>query len=110
MMPKKKPYYPNNIKAIRETPDEFFEAYDSEGNLVPLTFDILMDSKMNGWEFPDSVTCVIRETNKNGRIKEHIYSRRKWANKKIKELLVKGHEFTIAADDTLAHIPSQYLP
>ena len=109
-MPKKKPYYPNNIKAIRETPDEFFEARDAEGNLIPLTFDTLMEAKLYGWEFPDSVACVIRETNKKtGKIKEHVYSRRKWANKKIKELLIKGHEFTIAADDVLEHVSSQFL-
>ena len=109
-MPKKKPYYPNNIKAIRETPDEFFEARDAEGNLIPLTFDTLMEAKLYGWEFPDSIACVIRETNHKGKVKEHIYSRRKWANKKIKELMVKGHEFTIAADDRIEHIQSQYLP
>ena len=110
MMPKKKPYYPNNSKAIRDTPSEFFEAYDPDGNQIPLTFDVLMDAKLYGWEFPASIACVIRETNsKTGKVKEHIYSRKKWANKKIKELLVKGHEFTIAADNELAHVPSQYL-
>ena len=103
-MTKKKPYYPNNIKAIRDTPDEAFEDVCDH-----FTFDVFMEAKLYGWEFPDSVACVIRETNHKGKVKEHVYSRRKWANKKIKELLVKGHEFTIAADDELAHIPSQYL-
>tara|TARA_R100000781_G_C3975803_1_gene91800 strand:+ start:84 stop:413 length:330 start_codon:yes stop_codon:yes gene_type:complete len=108
-MPKKKPYYPNNIKAIRETPDEFFEARDANGELIPLTFETLMEAKLYGWEFPESIACVIRETNHRGKVKEHIYSSRKWANKKIKQLLIKGHEFTIAADDMIEHVPSQYL-
>ena len=108
-MPKKKPYYPNNIKAIRDTPDEFFEARDANGELIPLTFETLMEAKLYGWEFPESIACVIRETNHRGKVKEHIYSSRKWANKKIKQLLIKGHEFTIAADDMIEHVPSQYL-
>ena len=103
-MPKKKPYYPNNIRAIRDTPDEAFEDVSDH-----FTFDVLMEAKLYGWEFPESVACVIRETNHKGKVKEHVYSRRKWANKKIRELLVKGHEFTIAADDVLEHVPSQYL-
>ena len=103
-MPKKKPYYPNNIKAIRDTPDEAFVEVSNH-----FTFDLLMEAKLYGWEFPDSVACVIRETDHRGKVKEHVYSKRKWANKKIRELLVKGHEFTIAADDRLDHIPSQFL-
>ena len=104
-MPKKKPYYPNNIKAIIDTPDEYLEDVADT-----FTFDVLMEAKLYGWEIPDSVACIIRETNKkNGKIKEHVYSRRKWANKKIKELLIKGHEFTIAADDVLEHVSSQFL-
>ena len=109
MTKKKKPYYPNNIKAIRDTPDECFEARDVDGNLIPLTFEALMECKLYGWEFPNSIAAVIRETNPKGKVKEHVYSSRKWANKKIKQLLIKGHEFTIAADDELVHISSQYL-
>ena len=79
-MSKKKPYYPNNIRAIRETPDEAFtDACDH------FTFDVFVEAKLYGWEFPESIACVIRETNDKGKVKEHVYSRRKWANKKIKE-------------------------
>ena len=101
---KKKKYFPNNWEAIRDAPDEAFSSPSG-----PLLFKEFMDWKMEGWELPSSVACVIRETNHKGKVKEHVYSSRKWANKKIKELLIKGHEFTIAADDELAHIPSQYL-
>ena len=97
----KKKYYPNNWRAYKEAPDDAF---------LPHTFDELMDWKVAGWELPSSVCCIIRETDPiTKKVKEHIYSRKKWANKKIKELLVKGHEFTIAADNELAHVPSQYL-
>ena len=96
----KKKYYPNNYDAFREAPHEWFGS---------IPFDELMDWKIGGWEIPSSVACMIRETTKTGKVKEHIYSRKRWANKKIKELLVKGHEFTIAADNELAHVPSQYL-
>ena len=101
MMSKKKKYFPNNWKRLKDVPASFFE---------PIEFDEFMDWKIGGYEIPSSVKCIIRETNKkNGKIKEHVYSRRKWANKKIKELLIKGHEFTIAADDVLEHVSSQFL-
>ena len=103
---------PDALVTITDRKNAVFEGLmnqDADGNLIPLTFDTLMEAKLYGWEFPDSVACVIRETNTKGKVKEHVYSRRKWANKKIKELLIKGHEFTIAADGVLEHVSSQFL-
>ena len=102
-----KKYFPNNWKEIRDAPDDCFSSPDPNN---PLTFEDFMEWKLNGWEFPSSVACVIREHDvKTGKVKEHIYSKPKWANKKIKQLLIKGHEFTIAGGDVVEHIPSKYL-
>ena len=105
MMPKK--YFPNNWKAIRDAPDECFASPDPDN---PLTFEDFMDWKLRGWEFAASVACVIKEHDKKtGKVKEHIYSKPKWANKKIKQMLIKGNEFTLIYDNVVEHVPSQYL-
>ena len=86
-MSKKKDYFPNNWEAYSEADAELFES---------LPFDQFMDWKVAGWELPSSVTCIIREKNlRTGKIKEHVYQRRHAANKKIKQLMLSGHKFTI---------------
>ena len=101
---KKKKYYPNNWKAIKDAPDEAFALDEGQ----PLSFEEFMLWKFGNWELDDDVNCIIRVHTKR-KVKEYVYSNKKWANKKIRELLVKGHEFTIAADDRLEHVPSQFL-
>jgi hypothetical protein len=83
---KKKPYFHNNVEAIREAPAEYFP---------PLAFDILMDAKDWCEDLPATVLCVIREQKSNGKIKEHMYQRGYAANRKIQQLIAAGHEFTI---------------
>ena len=69
-MPKKRPsnkrpkYFPNNWKAYKESPDEFF---------IPLTYKDFFNWKVMGWVLPSSIACVIREE-KDGKISEKIYS------------------------------------
>ena len=69
-MPKKRPsnkrpkYFPNNWKAYKDSPDEFF---------IPLTYKDFFNWKVMGWVLPSSIACVIREE-KDGKISERIYS------------------------------------
>ena len=82
-MPKKRPsnkrpkYFPNNWKAYKESPDNFF---------IPLTYKDFFNWKVMGWALPSSVACVIREE-KDGKISEKIYSQsesaRKYLNNKM---------------------------
>ena len=89
-MTKKKRYYPNNWKAIKDTPSEYFQAED------PLSFEEFMDWKLGGWELPSSVCCIIRESDpKTKKVKEHVYSKPAYAKKKILKLMEKEREFTI---------------
>ena len=57
-------YFPNNWKAYKDSPDEFF---------IPLTYKDFFNWKVMGWVLPSSVACVIREE-KDGKISEKIYS------------------------------------
>ena len=76
-MPKKRPsnkrrkYFPNNWKAYKDSPDEFF---------IPLTYKDFFNWKVMGWALPSSVACVIREET-DGKISEKIYSQSAAAQK-----------------------------
>ena len=67
---KRPKYFPNNWKAYKESPDEFF---------IPLTYKDFFNWKVMGWVLPSSVACVIREE-KDGKISEKIYSQSQSAN------------------------------
>ena len=77
-MPKKRPsnkrpkYFPNNWKAYKESPDEFF---------LPISFKDFFNWKVMGWALPSSIACVIREENEYGNISEKVYSQSAAAQK-----------------------------
>ena len=94
MPKKKKPYQPNNWQLYKDSDDSMF---------IPHEFDEFMDWKLGGWELPSSVCCIIRETDpKTKKVKEHVYSKRAFAVKKINNLMDKGKEFTIV-DEVQIH-------
>ena len=94
MTKKKKPYQPNNWQLYKDSDDSMF---------IPHEFDEFMDWKLGGWELPSSVCCIIRETDpKTKKVKEHVYSKRAFAVKKINNLMDKGKEFTIV-DEVQIH-------
>ena len=68
---KKPKYFPNNWKAYKESPDQFF---------IPLRYDDFFNWKVMGWALPSSIDCIIREET-NGKITEKVYSQSKAARK-----------------------------
>ena len=92
---KKKPYFHNNVRNIQDAPLECFPG---------LEFDEFMDWKISGYEIPATVLCIIREQKANGKIKEHIYQRRHAANRKIKQMIYDGHEFSIVDREGCQHV------
>ena len=93
----KKKYFPNNWQAFKDQPEQFF---------VPLDFEDFMDWKINGWEIPSSVACIIREQNiKTGKVTEHVYSRLSNANKRANKIMKEGKsEFLVCTHDDIGHI------
>ena len=69
-MPKRPKYFPNNWKAYKESPDEFF---------LPIAYKDFFNWKVMGWVLPSSIACVIREE-RDGKISEKIYSQSRSAN------------------------------
>tara|TARA_Y100001963_G_scaffold13450_1_gene16801 strand:+ start:82 stop:480 length:399 start_codon:yes stop_codon:yes gene_type:complete len=64
MSNKKPKYFPNNWKAYKDSPDEFF---------LPITYRDFFNWKVMGWALPSSIACVIREET-DGYISEKVYS------------------------------------
>ena len=93
-MPKKKPYFHNNVEAIREAPDAFF---------VPIPYDEFMDWKIGGWELPSSCNYIIRERNLNtGKVKEYVYQKPSAAKRKLAQRMLSNDcEFVIADHDSV---------
>ena len=96
-MTKKKPYYPNNWQAIKDAPHQFF---------IPIPFDEFMDWKMEGWELPSSIECIVREQDmKTVKVKEYIYTKIGNANRRCAKIMKEGKsEFTTCTHDELAHM------
>ena len=101
MSKKKKPYFHNNVEAIREAPDEYF---------IPIPFDELMDWKICGYEIPSSVNCIIRERSlKTGKVKEYVYERTGAAENKLKKMMGEGvSEITTATHESIHHLTPRY--
>ena len=90
----KKSYLPNNWQEYKDAPDDYF---------IPHTFDEIMEWKIQGWELPSSVCCIIRVSDlKTGKVKEHTYSKRSAAKLKIGQLIATPDiEFTIADHESI---------
>ena len=96
---KKKPYFHNNVEAIKDAPDEYFLPPNGQ-----ITYEDFMEWKLNGYEIPATVLCIIREHKPNGKIKEHVYQRRHAANQKIKRMIYDGHEYSIVDHEGCQHV------
>ena len=93
-MPKKKPYFHNNVKALMNVPAECFDS---------ISYDEFMDWKIGGWELPSTCNYLIREQNiKTGKVKEYVYQKPSAARKKLEQRMESGEsEFTVADHDTV---------
>ena len=101
-MSKKKPYLPNNWKALKDVPAECFDT---------VTFDEFMDWKIGGYELPPGICCIIRETDhKTGKVKEHAYQLESAAKKKACKIMAKSNEFVICTDEAVHQMLPQEIP
>ena len=88
----KKPYFPNNWKEFKDASPEMF---------IRHTFLEMMAWKVDGWELPASVDCIIRATHKKTKkTKEYIYQRNHAAKLRILKLLQEQtHDFCLTTHD-----------
>ena len=96
----KKPYYPNNWKAYKETPAELFDSIE---------YDEFMSWKVAGWEIPSSVQCIVREHNiRTGKVKEKVYSSKLRAELALsKQMEVGESDFVICSDTAIVNLKTE---
>ncbi len=95
-MTKKKRYYPNKVARLRAVPAEYFE---------PCDYDDFMTWKLEGWQIPNEVLCIIREHDpKSGKVREFTYKREHAAKKKTREIMDAGNHFVLCTANSLQHI------
>ena len=70
----KKKYFPNNWRAIKDTPDKFF---------MSMPYEQFTDWKIHGYDIPDSVYSIIRTQAKDGKVEEFYYSTQHHTKKRI---------------------------
>ena len=90
--PKRKKYFPNNWRQIKDAPSELFEDH---------LFTEVMDWKVAGWELPADVCCIIRATHlKTKKVKEYVYKRPAAADRKLIEFCkLKTHDLCVTTHD-----------
>lgn len=88
-------YYPHNWEAWHDMPEEF---------LHTPTYEEFEEWKLCGWEIPSSVCCIIRVTNKKGKVKEYTYQKPHAAEDRIRKLMQEDCEFTVCTHEQLQHV------
>jgi hypothetical protein len=94
---KRKKYFPNNLRVLRQAPSEMFPS---------VTFEEFMDWRVGGWELPDGIECVIRARHKETyKVKEYVYQLAEYARRRVDRLMDAGdYDITIATHDAVHHI------
>ena len=96
MSKKKKPYFPNNWQAYANCPAENFES---------LPMEQFMDWRVNEYEIPSSISCIIREEDQEtGTVNEYVYTRASAAQNRANKIMAKGNTFIVCAHDGLHHM------
>tara|TARA_B100000965_G_scaffold14713_3_gene11095 strand:+ start:1266 stop:1586 length:321 start_codon:yes stop_codon:yes gene_type:complete len=91
----KKKEFPNNWRAIQQSPDEFFPS---------MPVNQFMDWKIHGYMIPDSVSCMIRETHENGKVTEHTYNTVGRGQNKVRKLIQENKEFILCTMEGMWHL------
>ena len=96
---KRRKYFPHNIKEIQAAPDDFFYS---------LPYNELIEWKINGYEIPDSVFCIMRIKNKETQlIEERYYNTTHYAKKRLAECIEDGSEVTMVSNEGCYYIDSR---
>lgn len=96
-MGRKKDYLPNNWQEYKDADDDMF---------IQHSFEEIMSWKVQNWELPASVTCIIRVYDKSKhKVTETVYQRKDAAMRKIATLMDSPNlEFTVVDHESVHHI------
>ena len=99
---KKRKYFPNNWRAIKDTPDQFFMA---------MPYEQLEDWKIYGYEIPASVFGLVRTKDKDGKVEEFTYNTPYHCKKRISKSMKENKEIYLCTMEGMYHLkPDELLP
>ena len=97
----KKKYFPNNWRAIKDTPDKFF---------MSMPYEQLEDWKIYGYVIPDSVYALIRTKDKDGKVEEFFYNTVFYTKKRISKSIKENKEIYLCTMEGMYHLKPEDLP
>ena len=97
----KKKYFPNNWRAIKDTPSKFF---------MSIPYEQLEDWKIYGYVIPDSVYSLVRTKDKQGQVEEFFYNTPHHTKKRISKSIKENKEIYLCTMEGMNPLKPEDLP
>ena len=97
----RKKYFPNNWRAIKDTPDKFF---------MSMPYEQLENWKIYGYVIPDSVYALVRTKDESGKVEEFFYSTEYYTKKRINRCIKENKEIYLCTMEGMYHLKPSDLP
>tara|TARA_B100000886_G_scaffold273300_1_gene197233 strand:- start:1047 stop:1364 length:318 start_codon:yes stop_codon:yes gene_type:complete len=97
----KRKYFPNNWRAIKDTPDKFFTS---------MPYEVFEDWKIYGYVLPDSVFALIRTQDEQGKVEEFFYNTERHTRNRLKKAMTSNKQVYVCTMDGMYHLKPNDLP
>jgi len=98
----KKKYFPNNWRAIKDSPDKYFPS---------MPYEQFEDWKIYGYQIPASVFGLVRTKDKDGKVEEFSYNTPYHCKKRISKSIKENKEIYLCTMEGMYHLmPDELLP
>ena len=97
----KRKYFPNNWRAIKDTPDKHFTS---------MPYEVFEDWKIYGYVLPDSVFALIRTQDEKGKVEEFFYNTEYHTRKRLKKAMTSNKQVYVCTMDGMYHLKPNDLP
>ena len=98
----KKKYFPNNWRAIKDSPDKYFPS---------MPYEQFEDWKIYGYQIPASVFGLVRTMDKDGKVEEFTYNTLHHCKKRLSKSIKENKEIYLCTMEGMYHLmPDETLP
>ena len=98
----KKKYFPNNWRAIKDSPDKYFPS---------MPYEQFEDWKIYGYQIPASVFGLVRTMDKDGKVEEFTYNTLHHCKKRLSRSIKENKEIYLCTMEGMYHLmPDELLP
>ena len=97
----KRKYFPNNWRAIKDTPDKHFTS---------MPYEVFEDWKIYGYVLPDSVFALIRTQDEQGKVEEFFYNTEYHTRNRLRKAMTSNKQVYVCTMDGMYHLKPNDLP